>query len=67
MMVKCYDVLGCVPADSGCVYCPDCCPNPAHCEDDHGAVFADSEWDSYPSCDDCGESIDGVILLTTDR
>lgn len=61
--MKSYDVLGCVPADSACVFCKGCCPSPDTCETEHGAVFADSEWDYVPTCDRCQEPIEGVRII----
>jgi hypothetical protein len=43
------------------LYCVGCAPVPL----DHvnvAPVFADSEWDSYPSCDRCGKVHDYVRL-----
>ena len=62
--MKSYTFLGCT--NDGAAYCDRCCPDPDVCEDEHGAIFADSEWDcSPPTCDACGEPIDGVQVIHT--
>ena len=45
----------------GAVYCVECCPFPTD-SDEVFPVFADSEWDCYPSCDKCGRQHDYVRL-----
>jgi len=46
-------------------YCPDCFDDGGDCDDDEvGVVFADSEWDSYPTCTTCGEQCEDVSLTT---
>lgn len=60
--MKSFDVLGCV--NDGAAYCSDHCPDPITCEEGHGAIFADSEWDcAEPSCDACFSPIEGVSIL----
>lgn len=45
-------------------YCSvDCLPEGISCNDEEVcAVFADSEWDYYPTCDSCGEQCEDVSL-----
>ena len=46
-------------------YCPDCFDDGGDCDDDEvGVVFADSEWDPYPTCTTCGEQCEDVSLTT---
>jgi len=53
----CYDGAAyCLSCYDGDVNDPECSP-----------IFADSEWDSYPVCDACGEAIDYVCLTTYGR
>ena len=47
----------------GAVYCVECCPFPID-SDEVFPVFADSEWDYYPSCDKCCRQHDYVRLTT---
>lgn len=58
--MKSYDVLG--YALDGYVVCSDCSTE----EDDKNgdAIFADSEWDSYPTCDRCLQEIEDIQLTT---
>ena len=58
-----YTVLGCT--NEGAALCRKCCPLPeAKCEENHGAIFADSEWDcNPPTCDVCLERIEGVQIV----
>jgi hypothetical protein len=46
------------------VYCVDCLPDdaPGIESDEIGPIFADSEWDRYPTCDVCGTEHDYVGL-----
>ncbi|KKK54305.1 hypothetical protein LCGC14_3086060 [marine sediment metagenome] len=55
------DVLGCT--FDGAAFCPAHCPDKDRCEDEHGAIFADSEWDCEPSCDRCSELIEVRVRL----
>jgi len=48
----------------GAVYCNECCPVPLD-SDEVMPVFADSEWDCYPTCDVCGTQHD-YMGLTSD-
>lgn len=60
-----FDVTGFVPADAGYVLCQDCAHEAGYDIDDPdagGAVFASSEWDTAPSCDECGERIECTEL-----
>jgi len=60
--MKAYDVLGCT--DDGAAFCKEHCPTPPECEDEHGAIFADSEWDCCgPVCDVCHTEIEGPTVL----
>lgn len=52
-MAHCFDVVGYV-YDSA-VYCTDCCEN-------GNPIFADSEWETPPNCDECGEEIEVSVL-----
>jgi len=45
-------------AEDGAIYCPNCANESESME----PVFADSEWDSFPTCDACGEKIKEVSL-----
>lgn len=45
------------------VYCVGCLPSDVKAEDESvHPVFADSEWDSYPTCDSCGREHDYVCV-----
>jgi len=44
------------------VYCIGCVPPDAE-DDELHPIFADSEWDSYPICDACGNILDYVMLI----
>ena len=35
--------------------------------DTAGAIFNGSEWDYVPTCGECGETIDGVTVLDSDK
>jgi hypothetical protein len=61
-----YDFEACV--FDGEIYCNECLPDgvDTDCEDVH-PVFADSEWDYYPTCCACGETHDYVSLTTEGR
>lgn len=49
----------------GNVYCVACLPSGVDIEsDDVSPIFADSEWDYYPVCDECGYTHDFVSLTT---
>jgi hypothetical protein len=48
----------------GDVYCVDCLPDDVPPED-ITPIFADSEWDYYPSCDKCG-SLHEYVSLTNE-
>jgi hypothetical protein len=53
-------------AYDGAVYCVDCLPTGVGVDaDDVSPVFADSEWDSYPTCDACG-TVHDYVSLTPD-
>jgi hypothetical protein len=61
--MKSYDVVG--YAIDGAVYCEHCAGKWTKEERDaSGPVFADSEWDGYPVCDECMEMITDVGLTT---
>ena len=39
----------------GEIYCVECLPEEARIKEDEAwPIFADSEWDHYPICDNCG-------------
>lgn len=46
----------------GDVYCLNCLVESIHDPAVH-PIFANSEWDSYPSCTVCGKEIDYVVLI----
>lgn len=49
----------------GEVYCVDCRPKSVRLDDPAvQPIFADSEWDSYPVCCECGTEHDYVTLLS---
>ncbi len=56
--MKSYNYYACVL--DGEVYCNECLPSLSGIE----PIFANSEWDCYPVCCECGEVHDYVILLT---
>lgn len=61
--MSCTDVVG--YTHDGSFYCPECLPVGIDPDgDDVGVVFADSEWDYYPTCDSCGEQCEDVCLTT---
>jgi hypothetical protein len=60
--MKSYDFYA--VAYDGEVYCKACCPVPLDSEEVF-PVFADSEWDYYPSCNKCG-LIHTYMNLTSD-
>lgn len=50
---------------NGAVYCVDCLPDGVNVPDeDVHPVFADSEWDCYPTCDACHAEHDYVNLTS---
>ena len=61
--MKSHEVVGYVY--EGAAYCAECflkSNNNAIDDDTDTAIFADSEFDSYPTCGDCGEAIEDVKL-----
>lgn len=59
--MKSTDVVG--YTIEGAVYCPDCIsPEAKANKDDCSPVFADQEWDYTPTCDTCGEKLEGYNL-----
>jgi len=60
--MKAYEVVGYADTDAGCCYCTDC-GDPRMME----PIFANSEWDRYPVCDNCGEKIEDVCLTDEGR
>lgn len=58
--VKAYTVLGCT--NDGAIYCPAHCPDPLNCDQDHGAIFAGSEWDCSPPTCDVNHGSNGEVL-----
>lgn len=63
--MKSHDTVAYNPPDSGYVVCPECTPESK--KDIWHPVFADSEWDYYPSCDKCLRTIDDVSLTSYGR
>jgi len=67
--MRSYDAVGWV-FPNGYLVCEDCLNPVAAYEGDEDAskapspVFADSEWDSFPTCGRCGEAIYGVNLTS---
>ncbi len=60
-----YDVVGFAPADTGTVLCCDCAAEhglDAVDEEDGSPIFACSEWDSAPTCDECNEELDVCVM-----
>lgn len=55
------DVVGYADTENGVVYCTE------HGDNSMAPIFADSEWDYVPACDECGEHLpvnltqDGII------
>lgn len=46
------------------VYCVECLPEETDVEDERVLpIFADSEWESYPVCCECGEIHEYVNLI----
>lgn len=46
----------------GEILCVECLPN-GYDYDEVEPIFADTEWDTYPVCDHCGETHDYVGLV----
>lgn len=61
--MKSYD-YNAVTTCEGEVYCVDCLPDTYNI-DDVSPIFADSEWDYYPTCDNCHEKHE-YMGLTSD-
>jgi hypothetical protein len=55
--MKSYDIIGWTDED-GAVFCADHRPRAA------SPIFADSEWDYVPSCEECGELLSDVSLTS---
>ncbi len=52
----------------GGVYCKGCLPQGVKLDDSRvSPVFADQEWDSYPTCDKCGTQHKYVSLTSDGR
>jgi len=60
--MKSYDYDAC--AYDGAVYCNGCLPDGVTTDDAH-PIFADSEVDSFPVCDQCG-AVHDYMTLTRD-
>ncbi len=61
--MKSYSYYACVY--NGEVYCNGCLPTSvAPYSSGAQPIFANSEWDYYPICCECGEVHDYVVLLT---
>lgn len=58
--MKCYEVVGYAHED-GYAICADCATT-QECKE-CAPIFADSEWDSYPTCDRCLCAIEDVCLI----
>jgi len=55
-------------AYDGAIYCVDCLPDVIGLDSEEvSPVFADSEWDSYPTCDACHFEHDYVNLTSDGR
>jgi len=62
--VKAYDFDACV--FDGEIYCNGCLPEGVDTDsEDVQPVFADSEWDYYPTCCECG-AVHDYVSLTAD-
>ena len=61
--MKAYDFEGAVWNDE--VYCLDCLPVDPE-DEEVQPIFAGSEWESYPTCCECGAEMDYVVLLDSD-
>lgn len=56
-----YELTGCTFDGAG--FCPTHCPDPEHCETEHGACFLSDEWQcALGACDVCGDLIDGTVI-----
>ena len=52
----------------GCVYCVECIPEGVDLKSEEvQPIFAGSEWDVYPVCDECGEEHTYVALTEEGR
>jgi len=63
--MKSYDVVGYANTEDGYRVCLDCVTEKEKAE--FHPIFADSEWDAYPSCDRCLEAIEDVCLTEEGR
>ena len=54
------DVVGYANTEDGYCICLDCVTDEQ--KEAFHPIFADSEWDAYPSCDGCLGAIDDVCL-----
>ena len=54
--MKSYDILGYANTKDGYCVCPECTAETEQAE--WAPIFADSEWDSSPSCDRCHREIE---------
>lgn len=64
--MKSYDIVAYTAEDGG-IYCVPCASLMDEDEVDLEPVFADSEWDYYPCCDECESVIDEVNLTSEGR
>jgi hypothetical protein len=67
--MKSYDYYGFTTSD-GATICLECSRNLSEEETERlhfHPIFADSEWDYYPSCDICGDLLDYVNLTEYGR
>ena len=59
-IMKCYDYDAVVY--DGEIYCTECVPKGVT-EDDYYPIFADSEWETAPVCNECGFVHDYMSIL----
>ena len=63
--MNCYDVVGYADTENGYCVCLNCVTEEEKAK--FHPIFADSEWDAYPSCDRCLEAITDVRLTEEGR
>ena len=61
--MKVYDVVGYTTGD-GEFYCTGCFTGDSQAESVN-PVYAGDEWDEYPTCDECGEACEDVVLAAS--
>lgn len=57
------EVVGWV-RETGCIFCIDCLPEPAHPEKYDALFDGVGEWDYYPTCEKCKQEITDVQLTS---